>query len=122
MKKVIALSIALVASPVFAADLTDVCAGNAQAVNGTTITSNNSDFVVTTAGFTPKCSANVFLSTSDNATTFAVGAASAKGKNIFSGNTTGGAVAPTGTQCAASGCVSGDASGAATTSLAAASS
>lgn len=118
MKKIIALSIALIAAPAFAAN-NDVCAGGTAAANGTTLTSSNSDFVVTT--FTPKCSANVFLSTSDNTTTFAVGAASAKGKSVFSGNTEGGAVAPTSTACASSGCTATNATEAAQASLASAS-
>lgn len=118
MKKIIALSIALIAGPAFAATNT-VCSGNTAAVNGTTLDSTNSDFVVTT--FTPKCSANVFLATNDNTTTFAVGAASAKGKSIFSGNTEGGAVAPTGTACASSGCTGTNATEAAAASMASAS-
>lgn len=121
MKKIIALSLVLIAAPAFAKDITDVCSGATAAKNGTAINSTNSDFVVTE--FTPKCSANVFLSTSDNATTFAVGAGSAKGKTYFAGNSEGGAVSPptTGSACPSTGCVSDGAKTAAQDSLKAAS-
>lgn len=116
MKKIIALSLAFLAAPAFA---TQVCAGNPQAVDGTAPTvASPAEFIVNT--FTPKCSANVFLDYEESGAILAVGSASAKGKNIFSGTTEGGAVAPTGTLCASTGCVATDSSGAATAALASA--
>ena len=73
-------------------------------------------------GFTMKCSKNVFLNYEQNSTTVAVGAASKKGLNQFSGSSAGGQVKPTQTKCANTGCVATDASGPATAALSAASS
>jgi len=75
-------------------------AGNGTDVPGAT---DGTSFVRVT--FNPKCSANVNLYYTDQTTTFAVASASTKGKNVFIGNTAGGAIAPaTGIDCASSGC------------------
>jgi hypothetical protein len=58
--------------------------------------------------FTPKCSANVFLSGSDSSTFYRVGAGSSKGKNRFAGSTMGGGIAAAGS-CAVTGCSASDA-------------
>ena len=56
-----------------------------------------------------KCSANVFLDGVDSSNTvYAVGAASAKGKKYFTGNTAGGAVRAVG-DCAGATCAASDA-------------
>lgn len=62
------------------------------------------------SGFTARCSANVALAYDEGTTYMRVGAASIKGKNMFGGTSVGGAVS--GTACATSGCVSGDATAA----------
>lgn len=69
--------------------------------------------------FTAKCSANVYLSYDEDTTKVGVGAASKKGKNVFSGSSEGGAV--TGTACSATPCAQNDASGKATAALGASS-
>jgi hypothetical protein len=92
-------------------------AGNGSAVTGAT---NGTKFVRVT--FTAKCSANVISQYEDQTTTFAVAAGSSKGKNTFVGNTAGGAVKPSGTACAASGCTDANVTSALTVAKAMASS
>lgn len=114
MKKIFVLLIGFAAfSQAFAAG-TDICGGTAGAHDATAAVAAGTGKFVATA-FTPKCSSNVFLAYEQDATVFAVGAASAKGKNVFSGSTNGGGVTTT-TKCAAATCATGDATGA-TTSL-----
>jgi hypothetical protein len=70
--------------------------------------------------FATRCSANVFLSYSQNAINFGVGAGSQKGKTAFAGNTGGGAVARSADCDPNTGCNAGHATTAATAALAAA--
>jgi hypothetical protein len=99
-------------SQAFAAG-TDICGGQPTAHDATAAVVASTDaapaFVVN--AFTPKCSANVYLAYEQDATAFAVGAASAKGKNVFSGSTNGGGVTST-AACAAATCAASDATGA----------
>lgn len=97
----------------------NVCTGNTVATNGTQISSSTSatnEFVK--QSFTPKCSANVFLSYEQDQINFGVGAGSSKGKTAFKGNTGGGAVSARGA-CTGTGggCQQSDATGAATVAL-----
>ncbi len=94
--------LAVASSSVFAAD---ACTGTAG--NGTAVASASDGTKFVRAGFTPKCSANVMAKYTDQTTTFAVASGSKKGKNTFVGNTAGGAVKPSGTACASSGCTDG---------------
>lgn len=87
-------------------DLGDVCTGASAGANGTAFTAGN--FFVK-ASFTPKCSANVYLSYKQDATTFAVGSGSAKGKTKFKGNSNGGGVVRDADCAATTGCVQNDA-------------
>lgn len=88
-------------SSALAANACTGVAGNGATVTGAT---DGSKFV--RISFTAKCSANVLSQYTDQQTTFAVAAGSTKGKNIFIGNTAGGAIKPSGTACASSGCTS----------------
>jgi hypothetical protein len=74
------------------------------------------------AGFSPKCSANTYVTYAEDANNGAVGAVSKKGNQIFGGHTNGGAVTKAATVCASTGCVQLEADGAATAMLAASSS
>lgn len=67
----------------------DVCAAPTAATSGTAM--GVSTYFVK-AAFTPKCSANVYMSFQQTATAFGVGSGSAKGKTAFKGNTAGGGV------------------------------
>lgn len=87
---------------------TVVCSGATTAASGAAVTTGG--FVATS--FTPKCSANVHLVGIDNTSSYAVGAASTKGKTKFGGSTAGGGVSGMGT-CAAATCAATDASAAA---------
>ena len=93
--------VAAASSSAFAANACTGTAGNADAdVPGET---DGSTFV--RVAFRPKCSANVLSQYEDQQTTFAVAAGSTKGKNVFIGNTAGGAIKPDPTAaCPASGC------------------
>lgn len=98
MKNIILASVfALTAVTTFdaqAVSTSNVCAGGAVAGNGNPVNGDSSatDRFVK-VGFTPKCSANVFLAANDeSALLFRVGAASAKGKAFFGGSSVGGAV------------------------------
>lgn len=100
MKKVfLALALGAASASAVAADACTGASGNGASVTGAT---DGSKFVRVT--FTAKCSANVLAKYTDQTTTFAVAAGSTKGKNTFIGNTAGGAVKPSGTACASSGC------------------
>lgn len=112
MKKTIfAMLLAGMASGAFAGS-GDACAGGAAA--NATVAEADSDFAVTAINF--RCSQNVFLSWEDTSTVMAVGAGSAKGKNAFKGNSSGGAITVH-AACAATGCLDTDAQGAATQGL-----
>lgn len=80
------------------------CAGTAG--NGTAVPGATDGSLFVRVGFTPKCSANVLLDYTDGQTSLAVAGGSQKGKNIFIGNTAGGAVkkSTTVTECPATGC------------------
>lgn len=88
-----------------------VCSGTSPAANGAAIAPGG--FVKT--GFTPKCSANVFLAADDMTTYYGAGAASGKGKNVFQGSTAGGGVRASTTCASATGCTAAEAATAATT-------
>ena len=75
----------------------------------------------TKAGFSPKCSANTYVTYLEGANTAAVGATSKKGNQIFAGHTNGGAVglaSGTSTCASAAACTDTEATTAATTALA----
>ena len=80
------------------------CAGSAG--NGTAVPGDTNGTLFVRVGFTPKCSANVLLDYTDSQTSLAVAGGSTKGKNIFIGNTAGGAgkKSSTVTECPATGC------------------
>lgn len=119
MKKITLASIGVVAaaSAVYAptaaaqATQTNICTNASASAAGSAITITTGGFVKTS--FTPKCSANVYLTGYDNSTYYGVGAVSTKGKNIFMGSTGGGGVVASGS-CAATGCTSANAASAAT--------
>ncbi len=93
MKKMIFVSLlALASSSVFAAD---ACTGASPPV-GTAIPGSATNFV--RVGFTPQCSANTYVKYTDDAATQKLygGAASGKGKSIYSASTAGGAVQKSG--------------------------
>ena len=97
MKNVVMGSVlAIAAVTSLSANAATVCTGGS-AKDGA-VFSAGTNFVK--VGFTPKCSANVFLDgTETSATLFKVGAASVKGKMYFGGSTAGGAVGAMG-ECA----------------------
>lgn len=103
MKKVILCSVlaaAAISSMNAQAASSSFCSGGA-ATNGVAASAGTS-FIK--QAFTPKCSTNVYLVGDEvSVTSFAVGAASAKGKTFFGGSSEGGAVQSYGT-CAATGC------------------
>ena len=103
MKNIILGSVfAIAAVASVSANAATICTGGV-AGNGAAVVSNATGFVK--VGFTPKCSANVFLDGVDGSSTvYAVAAGSAKGKKIFAGSTAGGSVAPIPGDCPASGC------------------
>ena len=113
MKNIILGSVlAIAAVTSLSANAVTICAGGL-ATDGVSVASGTGFVKV---GFTPKCSANVFMDGIDSTSTlYVVSAASAKGKRIFAGSTAGGSVAPVGTDCAASGCTAEEVSTAATT-------
>jgi hypothetical protein len=120
MKNIILGSVfAIAAVASVSANAATICAGGA-AGNGAAVAAAATGFVK--VGFTPKCSANVFLDGVDQSSTvYAVAAGSAKGKKIFAGSTAGGSVAPITGDCPASGCAaSGVTSAAAAAATAAA--
>ena len=82
-----------------------ICAAAAAAASGTAIAADTSGFVK--VAFTPKCSANVYMSYAQTGTSFGAIAASSKGKFSFGGGTGGGGV-KTSAACSTSGCTSAD--------------
>jgi hypothetical protein len=98
MKNVIMGSVLAVAAiSSLSANAANICTGGV-AGDGAPVTSGANAFVK--VAFTPKCSANVFLSGEDvSPTVYKVGAASVKGKSIFAGSSLGGAVGNVG-ECA----------------------
>lgn len=116
MKKVIiALSLCVASTASMA---TSVCSGTAGPGTPVTTTlglaSGTAGFVTGT-GFTPRCSANTTVDFQQTTSAAAAGAISTKGNQVFSGHTNGGAV--TGTACAATACIAGEAATAAGTAL-----
>lgn len=100
MKKIILLSLGLLAAaPVFAQ--TAVCAAGVAQGTGTapnvmyTLTAAPNGFVV--RSFPVKCSANVTATSRETAVVFGIGALSTKGKSYFQGTSGGGAIS--GTAC-----------------------
>jgi hypothetical protein len=122
MKKYLEIAVGVMAAAAAvsaSAASTAVCsagtAGPGAVVSGGTL------FVQVT--FTPRCSNNVHLAYDQTTVAFAVGASSSKGKTAFQGNTVGGGVSPSTTvTCAATGCDSGKATGAADAAMTAANS
>lgn len=97
MKKIVLASVLAAAAissmnAANAATAGQVCSGPTTASNGsfTVDTSATNEFVK--VAFTPKCSANVIMQYSSNATSLGVVAASGKGKTLFGGGTNGGGV------------------------------
>ena len=90
MKNVIMGSVLAVAAVTsLSANAVVVCSG----VEAKTGVSFSAGTMFVKQGFTPKCSANVFMDGEEtSATVFRAGAASAKGKHYFGGSTVGGAV------------------------------
>jgi hypothetical protein len=109
MKKIIlgsVLAVAAVSSFNAQAGATQhICSAGTAAGNGAAVAAGG--FVKT--GFTPKCSANVFLAVDDMTTYYGAGASSAKGKNIFQGSTAGGGVKAYSTCASATGCTATEA-------------
>ncbi len=105
MKNVIMGSVLAVAAVTsLSANAVTVCAGGVAGTGASFASGTN--FVK--QGFTPKCSANVFMDGEEfSATVFRAGAASAKGKYYFGGSTVGGAVGNMG-PCAGTACAQTD--------------
>jgi len=105
MKNIILGSVLAVAAVTsLSANAVTICAGAAEAKNGASVATGS--FVK--VGFTPKCSANVFLDGNDKSSTvYNVSSGSAKGKKVFAGSTVGGAVSVVG-DCSSAGCTAGD--------------
>lgn len=93
MKNIILGSVLAVAAVTsLSANAELICSG-VEAKNGVSVSAVATGFVK--VGFTPKCSANVFLEGNDKSSTlYNVSSGSAKGKKIFAGSTAGGAVSP----------------------------
>lgn len=85
-----------------------VCNGSSPAGSGTfaTDTSVTTEFVK--VAFTPKCSANVHMHSTQNANAMGVASGSTKGKNYFGGGTGSGGITVKGT-CATTGCSASEA-------------
>lgn len=113
MKKVILASVlAVAATSVYSAASQTYCSGGT-AVSGNTAavsTTSGQDFIK--SSFTPKCSANTFVSGQDGGSYYRVGSGSAKGKTRFAGTSVGGAVVAAGACASATACVASDASNA----------
>ena len=109
MKKIFVLLFGLLAAgQVFAQAAGNTCTAAATSADGAIITVigvGTPSFVV--VPFTPKCSANTFVSFEQNAVAFVVGSASSKGKNAFLGSSGGGGVS--GQKCAGVTCIQTDA-------------
>ncbi len=108
MKNIILGSVlAIAAVTSLSANAVTICTGGT-AGDGAAVVSDATGFVK--VGFTPKCSANVYLDGVDQSSTvYAVAAGSAKGKKIFAGSTAGGSVSPVpGFDCPSTGCIPAD--------------
>ena len=119
MKKIILSSVVAAAAAVSvsapvqaAANTTAICAASTTATSSTA-TIALTGFIKTV--FTPKCSANVYLTGDDQTSYYGAGAASLKGKNVFQGSTAGGGVRASTTCASATGCTATEADTAATT-------
>lgn len=115
MKKVILASVlaasAIASTNVNAASGTaTICAGASSATAGAQVTTATDTFVK--VAFTPKCSANVFMTDNDQNTYYGVGSGSAKGKTAWVGSTAGGSISKN-ADCAATGCTAANATTAA---------
>jgi hypothetical protein len=97
------LAAAILPTSVFAATSGAACTTGNPVSGG--ITGDATKFVAVT--FNPKCSANVSVSYDQNATAFWAGSVSSKGKSLFSGSSSGGAVANSGA-CTAASCSTTD--------------
>ncbi len=100
MKKLLILSCVAAAAASSMANAAQICSATPQAGNGAAIAAGT-DFVK--VNFTPKCSSNTLVFSSESPTAFGVVAGSVKGKNAFSGSTGGGGVKST-AACASTGC------------------
>ena len=87
-----------------------ICTGNSTAGAGAAVTTATDTFVK--VSFTPKCSANVYMTDNDQGTYYGAGSASTKGKQSFRGSTAGGSITKD-ADCAATGCTSSNAATAA---------
>jgi hypothetical protein len=98
MKNIILGSVlAIAAVTSLSANAVTICTGGTSSRDGASVASGTGFVKV---GFTPKCSANVFLDGIDSTSTlYVVAAGSAKGKKIFAGSTAGGSVSPVGFDC-----------------------
>jgi hypothetical protein len=87
-----------------------VCNAASPAANGTfaTDTSVTTEFVK--VAFTPKCSANVHMHSTQNPNSIGVASGSTKGKNLFGGGSNSGGVVNKGT-CPTGGCTATEAGG-----------
>jgi len=117
MKKIILTSVAAVAA---ATSLGVNAAANSTAICTAPTAAENFSGTIAITGFiktvfTPKCSANVFMTGDDQTTYYGAGAASKKGKNVFQGSTAGGGVKASATCSSATGCSATEATTAATT-------
>lgn len=108
MKKVMILSFvaaAAISGQASAVTGATICAAASTSQSGSAVAADTTGFVK--VAFTPKCSANVFMSYGQSGTSFGSIAASAKGKFSFGGGTGGGGVKSS-AACSTSGCTSTD--------------
>lgn len=122
MKKVILGSVlAVAAMSAQAAASQTFCSGGSVAVTGTAITlgstAQTSDFVKSV--FTPKCSANTFVTGEDGGSWYRVGSTSSRGKTRYAGGSGGGTVVAAGACGVPTACTTTDASTAMQTTYAA---
>lgn len=103
MKKLLILSFVAASAVSSMANATQVCSGATAAANGTAVNPASPTAEFVKVAFTPKCSANTLVNYTENATAFGVAAGSLKGKNVFSGGTSGGGVKAV-AACPTSGC------------------
>lgn len=115
MKKVILGSVLAVAAASASATTASqaFCSGQSTQTGipaATVGTDTDNNFVK--VAFTPKCSANVYLTGKDGGIFYAVGSGSSKGKTSFRGSSAGGGIVSS-AQCATTGCTSQNAQDAA---------
>jgi hypothetical protein len=113
MKKIILASVLVAAaSSAYSAASQTFCGGTAGSGQAVTLGSAaaTSDFVKST--FTPKCSANTFVSGEDLGSAYRVGSTSSKGKTRYAGGAGGGAVVAAGTCNVPTACAATDATAA----------